>query len=1638
MKIKIANKLFVSLLLVSMVPLAIAGFVAYQKISDTLQNMILYRLETLAKERVERIERLLAEAQDDLVMLARVPVVAAALGDLARSFSSGGIHSREYREMEEKYGPLIAALAGRERIHDLMMISPAGDVVFSLTKERDLGTNLRTGRYKDTELARVYNLVQEAGETVISEIDMYEPSRAAAVFQAAPVKAGDRLVGVLAMQMPMKPINAVAQDYSGLGETGETDIILARENETIWVAPTRHDTGAAFTRRLGQGSGFAVPAQEAARGKIGRGLYPDYRGVKVLAAWRHIPGLRLGLVIKMDEAETLTRIRTLAKWFLFLGLGTLVAVLAFSLFIARSISRPILELTRSTERMAGGDLSTRPDVRTRDELGDLGLAFNTMAEKLQRETESQKHLSSELETIMDSIPGLVFYKDTENRYVRVNKYVADAHNMRKEDLEGKDLFELYAREQAQAYLDDDLEVINSGEPKLNIDEPWVTETGTRWVSTSKIPYVDKTGKIIGIIGVSMDVTGRKNAEEVIARQTRLIDAINKVFRGALTCKTDEDVAKIALGVAEELTGSKFGFILEINPAGLVDTIAITDPGWDACEIVVSQAKSFTKNMPVRGIDRSTLKEGKSRIVNANEMKTHPDRVGTPQGHPPITCFLGVPFMGRGKAVGMIGLANKEKGYTQHDQDAVETLSDAFYEALVKRRIESALERQNWTRAGQTGLNDRMRGEKPIEALAGDIITYLSEHIGAQVGALFVAEDGRLKLRGRYAYRKHEKVPEAFAWGEGLVGQAAADRKLMLLTDVPENYVVVGSALGQAVPRNIVVVPCLFDGQVKGVVELGSLRAFSDLETEFLDSVAEGIAIAIQTAQAREKLKSLVEETRRQSEILQTQQEELKAANEELEEQTQRLTESEERLKAQQEELQVTNEELEEKNDLLERQKREVEHARKQVEEKAAEVALASRYKSEFLANMSHELRTPLNSLLLLAQGLAQNKEGNLTADQLESARIIHGSGSDLLNLINQILDLSKIEAGRMELQIGKVRVGDLAGSVRSSFRHMAREKGLLLEIEVRDDAPAEITSDHKRLDQVIRNLVSNAIKFTEQGGVTVTFGQLSLVNGHWEDSEGRAVTLRTAAEPSETGDGKSKIANRQFLSIAVKDTGIGIAPGQQKMIFEAFQQADGKTSRKYGGTGLGLSISRELARLLGGEIQLESEVGEGSTFTLYLPVEGGARKRETRNSKLEIHKKAISNGQHQVSSIKSLVSISDDRENIKEGDRTILVIEDDPDFARILLHKCHEKGFKCVSAPTGEMGLELAAKHLPSAVILDIRLPGMDGWAVLQAFKEDTHTRHIPVHVVSVEEASTESFRKGAVGHAVKPVSQEELEETFRRLEQVSAGKPKRVLVVEDDPKIRRETVRLIGNGDVTVDEVGTGADALESLRALRYDCMVLDLGLPDMDGKELLATLEREGLVLPPVIVHTARDLTLEEEMALREHAESIVIKDVRSQERLLDEVSLFLHRVVSQMPDKKRKLIQDLHDTDALLRDKKVLVVDDDMRTMFAVSRLLSERGMHPLKAENGERALRLLDEQPDVALVLMDIMMPVMDGYESIERIRAQERFKKLPIIALTAKAMPEDREKCLAAGANDYLPKPVDAGRLISMMRVWLYR
>ncbi len=946
-------------------------------------------------------------------------------------------------------------------------------------------------------------------------------------------------------------------------------------------------------------------------------------------------------------------------------------------------------------------------------------------------------------------------------------------------------------------------------------------------------------------------------------------------------------------------------------------------------------------------------------------------------------------------------------------------------------VKQTADQETWLKQGAAELDNLLRGDLPLDKICTTVLTFMAQFLKEQVGIIYVHDgQGLYTYMAGYAFQPGKKFQKSYKQGEGLLGQAVQEKKILTITDIPGDYISVTSGLGTLVPAQLSIVPFVCNDQVEAVMELGSLSALTKLQQQFLAETADSIAIIIASSRSRKELNMALVQTRQQSEVLQKQQEELQSANEEMEEQTQMLMASESRLKEQQEELQAANEELEEKTEYLERNKKNIEaknkdleYLRQDLEKKAEDLAIASKYKSEFLANMSHELRTPLNSLLLLSRLLADNKEKNLSADQIESANIIYNSGNDLLSLINEILDLSKIEAGKMKLSMGEILLSDLKENLDRNFQGLAKKKGLALDISIKSDAPEVIVSDQQRIMQVLKNFVSNAFKFTETGGVTIEF---------YRPDKPIVFARKDLFVP-------------HTIAIDVRDTGIGIALDKQKIIFEAFQQVEGGSSRKYGGTGLGLSISRELANLLGGEIHLQSKQNTGSTFTLFIPintdkttVSGSVPLKAPKDS--EKPGTYVRDEQQKTGSHGPLKNpISDDRDKTGPDDKIILIIEDDAEFAMTLLKFCREKGFKGLAALTGEEGLKLAQSYPPKAIILDIHLPGIDGWAVLESLKENPSTRHIPVHFMSADDPIPEAFTRGAAGYLTKPVSPEALEGVITHLESIINKEMKDLLLVEDNPNQRHAINKLISGHDVTIHEISNGKDAILALKEKQYDCMILDLGLPDMSGFDLLKKMEKDDLIATlPVIVYTGRELTQEEEQELRKYSETIIIKGVRSEERLLDETSLFLHRVVEQMPEEKRKMISDLHDMDRVFQGRTILIVDDDMRNVFALSKVLNAKGINTIKAENGLKALEVLENRNDVDLVLMDIMMPVMDGYETMKKIRIQTRFNKLPIIALTAKAMQRDKEDCIAAGASDYLVKPLEIDRLLSMMRVWLYR
>ncbi|RYX89625.1 MAG: response regulator [Comamonadaceae bacterium] len=952
------------------------------------------------------------------------------------------------------------------------------------------------------------------------------------------------------------------------------------------------------------------------------------------------------------------------------------------------------------------------------------------------------------------------------------------------------------------------------------------------------------------------------------------------------------------------------------------------------------------------------------------------------------------------------------------------LSDSYGLALSKQAdAADVLARQAWLRDGQTKLAEAVIGQQSLPPLGRAVLDFLAVRLDAPVAAIYLREDsGSLERFASYGFsRERDAATQSFYSNDGLVGQAAQSRRILQLDELPENYLKVSSGLGEGTPRHVVLVPVHNDGQVNGVLELGFLRPLTPRDTEFLELVASNIGTSMHAALYRQRLQDVLAETQQLNEELQVQQEELRTANEELEEQSRVLKESQTNLENQQAELEQTNEQLAEQALKLDQKNAALHHAQGQLEQRADELSSASRYKSEFLANMSHELRTPLNSSLILAKLLADNQKGNLNEEQVKFANSIYSAGNDLLNLINDILDISKVEAGKLELSPEDVAIGRLVESLKSTFEPLAWNKKLSFDIQVEPGTPATVFTDRQRVEQILKNLLSNAVKFTESG----------------------RVSLHVASRPG------------GYVAFAVQDSGIGIREEQQQIIFEAFRQADGTTSRRYGGTGLGLSISRDLTTLLGGSITVESAEGKGSIFTLVLPTNWSKPEAAPAPQPAQaahparlatFHAPApAAPGSWQAASAAltapasqavPIATFADDRHQPINA-RLVMVVEDEPAFAQILFDLAHELGYSCLVAHGAEDAFTLASQFVPNAILLDMGLPDRSGLSLLQRLKDNPQTRHIPVHVVSAQDRKEAALQMGAIGYAVKPATREQLKDVFLKLEEKLTQKLKRVLLVEDDALQRDSVMRLIGDDDVQITAVETGGEALVHLSKTIFDCMIIDLKLPDIQGSELLKRMSTEDICsFPPVIVYTGRNLTREEEADLMKYSRSIIIKGARSPERLLDEVTLFLHKVESELSAERQTMLKTARSRDRVFEGRKVLLVDDDVRNIFALTSALEQKGMQVVVGRNGFEAISQLDAVEDIDLVLMDVMMPGMDGLEATRRIRKDARFGKLPIIAVTAKAMKDDQEQCLAAGTNDYLAKPIDLDRLFSLLRVWM--
>jgi signal transduction histidine kinase/DNA-binding response OmpR family regulator/CHASE3 domain sensor protein len=919
-----------------------------------------------------------------------------------------------------------------------------------------------------------------------------------------------------------------------------------------------------------------------------------------------------------------------------------------------------------------------------------------------------------------------------------------------------------------------------------------------------------------------------------------------------------------------------------------------------------------------------------------------------------------------------------------------------------KRSFDLLSQKEWLQTGIAELNNTMLGDKTLQKLSKDIIEFLCNYTNSSAGILYIIDGDDLVAAGGYSFipgKNRERIKK----GEGLIGQAVTSRKMLELKVLSPDDIQINYALGQIKPTHIVALP-LMDNKIEGAVELASIYGFSELQLEFLNTIASNVGIAIRSTQNRKRVMELLEETKAQSEELQLQHSELEAINAELEAQTEKLQASEEELRVQQEELEQTNEELSERSVLLEEKNNEI-------QKKSEALELTTRYKSEFLANMSHELRTPLNSILLLSRLLSENNNQSMNNEEIEFAKVIQSSGNSLLGLIDEILDLSKIEAGKMELEYLDVSTKEITDTLWNLFNLVAKEKGIEFEI-ISKEAPIILKTDKMRLEQILKNLISNAIKFTEKGKVSLEI--------------------------------KVSTDDDKIICFIVKDTGIGIPLDKQPLVFEAFQQADGSTKRKYGGTGLGLSISRELAKLLRGEIILHSKVQEGSSFTLCLPVFGAAY-HKANVEKIPPTEFTEIEPEEEAAQIKKYISpiipdeVEDDRDSIKEGDKVILIVEDDINFAKSLLVFAHKRGYKGVVAVRGDYALNFTLLYKPVGVLLDIELPVKSGWEVLEELKNNSQTKHIPVHIMSSHKLKQESLLKGAVDFLDKPVAFEKIPEVFLRIEHIINKEAQKVLIIEDNPKHAKALAYFLETYNINSEIKSEVSDGLQALNKTEVDCVILDMGIPDKQAYQILDGVKKNpGLENLPVIVFTGKSLSLKEEVKIKKYADSIIVKTAHSYQRMLDEVSLFLHLVEDKSEGKdKKEGHKKLNLLNNILHDKKVLIVDDDVRNIYSLTKALEVFKMSIITAFDGNEAIKILNENPDTDVVLLDMMMPNMDGYETAEKIRANAKFLNLPLIAVTAKAMTGDREKCIKAGASDYITKPVDVDQLLSLLRVWLY-
>jgi signal transduction histidine kinase/DNA-binding response OmpR family regulator/methyl-accepting chemotaxis protein len=1641
-------------LALSLVPLLIASFISYMTASNILREDAVQSLNSVSRLKSEYINSFINERIKDLNHISQLASNIKLFQDIKNEYEERKTQSGE--SLEDFVGSYIFDVFSIEvkldlenflttfKYHDIFILDLEGNIMVTVKDNSMLGKNIFADKYKDTKFARACNGLLADGKPRFSDIETVfdtQGKRATGFLielmmdvedvkdeATGKIKTVPVRVGIMAIQIPMGQINEIMKKKMGDTKTGVTYLIgddyLMRSGSPSQVLKTAVKT---------------TGADRWLKDLPGIERYTNYQGEKVLGVNYNLDsleklGVHWGLLAEINESEAFGSSRSLLLMVGIIVLSTIIIVFLISILATRRIVEPVRKLSGWAKQVAIGDLSYEEITSQKNEIGEMSTCFKEVVDSFQAVTDVCETIA-----IGDFTKTVSLRSDKDTLGQAVNQMrdnlvevVRQANNISMGDYSGevvprseKDMLGIALERMTRTLRDAAMvaEEVSIGDYELELEikgeKDMLGNSLNQMIhrlresnadSQRKIDYLNNIPTPVHVIDTNFNIQFINKAGALLVGKydDECIGKKCYALFNASHCQSERCRSYRAMNQDRVLTGDMMSHLPDLE-------------------------------IPLR-YTSAPLKDNTGEITGAIEYMVD------------ISDEVQVVELAEKISRGDYSVKIQKRSDEDRLSDALNRMTHSLREAVEQN------EKQNWLKSGQTELNNRMRGELDIPELSQNIINFLTRYQDAQLGLLYVAtKPGILKLESSYALGKEKTWVKKFKFGEGIVGQAAEERQIIEITDIPPDFLKVNLGFGEIQPLNVMVMPFTYEDQVIGVIEIVSIYKITGIQKEFLLQSRENIGIALNSAKSRQQMKELLEKTQEQAERLQAQQEELRQSNEELEGQTKALIASETNLQAQQEELRVINEELEERTRMLEKQKNDIEqkniellNARNEIEKKARDLEEVSKYKSEFLANMSHELRTPLNSILILSQLMANNRDKNLTEKQVEFARTIHSSGADLLNLINEILDLSKIEAGMMELRIEPMGIDDFASTIQRAFQPVALNKNLEFNIEVQAEGlPEEIYTDSQRVQQVVKNLLSNSFKFTNQGSVTMKIYR----PGPEEKLE------------------QSGLSQENAVAIAVSDTGIGIPPDKQAAIFEAFRQEDGTTSRKYGGTGLGLSISKELAALLGGEIQLKSQKGKGSTFTMYLAekleppakktpttltrrkkdVKIDTQKRENPQEKkdemikaadiikVEPSQKIQEPGVLEPRAANSGDEIRDDRRETKPGDKSLLIIEDDPNFAGVLLNLAQSRGFKGIIAEDGEAGLHFADFYKPSAIILDIRLPGMDGWQVMERLKSNPATRHIPVHFMSAMENQYDAMSMGAIGYLSKPVSTEALEVAFKRIENVISKPVKKLLVVESREAQKNSIIELMGSGDVVTVTAATGEEALGLLKTNPFDAMILNPVLTDMRGVELLEQMDNnENISQLPIIIYSENEPDPREMEKLRTYARRIIIQDPQSMDRLFAETSLFLHRVESQLPEVQQKILHRMLEKEDVLKGKKVLIVDDDMRNVFALTSILEEKGVNAVVGKNGKEGLEKLFANPGIDLVLMDIMMPVMDGYEAMKMIREDKRFEKLPIIALTAKAMKGDRHKCVAAGASDYLAKPVAPEKLLSLLRVWLYQ